>query len=129
VRWAIASYSVVAPIFSYVGLVRILATDSVVQHLPFYVHYFLYFLPGLLFAAGVALFLRSKIAVVLYLCYFLISLASPLIMYPLYSDPYASNSFLHIYRKAATVPVVLAWLVAGAFAAYTWRLNSRGALS
>jgi hypothetical protein len=126
---AIASYSVIVPIFAYVNLVELFATNTAAQRLPIYYHYFAYFVPGLLLAAGITLFLRSKLAIVLYAAYFLVAIFTPAIMYPLYSDPYVSNSLLDIYRKATSIPLVLGWVVAGGLAAYAWWLNKRGALS
>jgi hypothetical protein len=66
VLWAIASYSVIAPIFSYVGLVQLFANTPFAQRFPLYAHYFAYFVPGVCLAAGLTLFLRSKLAVALY---------------------------------------------------------------
>jgi hypothetical protein len=129
VSQAIASYSVIAAIFAYVNLVKLFATDAFSQRLPIYFHYFAYFVPGILLAAGVTLFLRSKLAVVLYAGDFLVVISSPAIMYSVFADPYVSNSLLDIYRGATSVPRVLEWVVAGCLAAYAWWLNRRGALS
>ena len=127
--WAIASYSVIAPIFAYVSFARFFATTPLADRLPFYVHYFAYFVPGVCLAAGVALFFRSKLAVGLYLGHLGVLVAQPAIMYQLYSDPYVSTTLVDIYRKAMSIPRVLGWVVTGSFAVYAWWLSRRGALS
>jgi hypothetical protein len=42
----IASYSVIAPIFAYVNLVNLFASNTYAQRLSIYYHYFAYFVPG-----------------------------------------------------------------------------------
>jgi len=125
--WAIASYSVISPIFSYVGVVQIFANQPYAQRLPIYIHYLAYFIPGVWLAAGVALFLRSKLAVTLYITNFLVLVAHPALLHP--RDPYVSTSLVDIYRNAASIWLFLTWVVAGSFATYVWWLNKRGDLS
>src|SRR5689334_4732051 len=88
---ATTSYSVIAPLFAYANLVNLFATNAYAQRLSSYYHYFAYFVPGICLAAGIAMFLRSKLAMVLYTAYLLVVIASPAIVYPLYWDPYAST--------------------------------------
>ena len=135
IRWwlwslrAIATYSIVAAIIADVNLVKLFATDSFAQSLPAYVRYFAHFMPGILLAAGMALFFRSKLALWLYVVNLLLTILGPAILYPLYSDPYVTTSLLDIYRRALSLVWIMGWATAAGLAAFVWWLNKRGALS
>lgn len=112
------------------GLVEWFVSSPLARRLPLYAHYYFYFVPGIRLVAGVTLFRRSKLALVLYGSYFLVLLADPVITYPVFTgSPYASTSLFTIYRNALSIPATLFWALAGGCTAYAWWLNKRGVLS
>ena len=125
----VAGLTIVSGLITYVGVVRTFATDDFPQSLPGHVRYVGYLMPGVFVAAGVALILRSKHAVVLYTGHFILTLLGPAIVYPLYADPYLPTSLLDVYRRAFSLPAIAGWSVEATMFGYVWWLYKRGRLS